>query len=227
MTENDLLGVGIYTAPEAGRYTGISSSTILRWLKGHSANGKTYAPLWTPEIAPIDEKMFLSFRDLMELRTISYFLRAGVSPHTIRKAIMEARKAIGESHPLSSKGFKTDGRTIFLEIAKDDDDPQLLDLVNRQYAFKRIIDQSLRDVEFEDKSPARWWISSKKNGILIDPKRSFGQPIDDASGIPIEIIASAVEYDNDLSRVARDWEIPLATVRRAVEFNNEIMKKAA
>lgn len=39
-----LLGIGIYTAGEAARLTGLPAARIRRWLQSHEARGQTYPP---------------------------------------------------------------------------------------------------------------------------------------------------------------------------------------
>lgn len=217
----DLLGLGVYSPSEVGRYTGTSTSKVMRWLAGYNANGRSYDPLWVSDIGEVDGNYFFSFRDLMEVKAVKNFLEAGVSPQVVRRAIIEARSAINESHPLSSKNFRTDGHTIFLEIATDEKDQKFLDLFKKQYAFKQIIEQSLKDVDYDQHTPSRWWISSRQNGIVIDPERSFGQPIDDETGIPIDVLVNAAKSSDDLQEVAISWDVNLKTLERAIMFNKQ------
>ena len=148
MSKFDLVGIGLYTTLEAQRLLGIPSSKIARWLRGHYVKDRYYAPLWRPQIELGDEAIYLGFRDLMEMRTAHEFMAAGVSAQAIRRAIQEARRYVDDERPLSTTKFRTDGRTIFLEIADEDGDAKLLDLFRRQYAFKQIMERSFRDVEF-------------------------------------------------------------------------------
>jgi uncharacterized protein (DUF433 family) len=224
---DELLGVGLYTPVEAQRLLGIPASKIRRWLKGHGIGNRSYPALWHPQIDLGDDSLYLGFRDLMELRTAHQFIVAGVSAQRIRRAIIEARKHVDDERPLSTTRFRTDGRTIFLEIASEEHDAKLLDLFSRQYAFSRIIDRSLKDVEFDGLSPARWWIGSEESGIVIDPGRAFGQPIDNETGVPTATLAHAAKAEGSTRAAARAWQVPEVTVRRAVKFENGLADMAA
>lgn len=222
-----LLGIGLYTPIEAARLLNISSGKITRWLRGHTIKGKTYDPLWKPQIDLKDDKVYLGFRDLLEMRTAHAFMDVGVSAIAIRKAISEAQKYVNDERPLSTTKFKTDGLSIFLEIASETDDPQLLDVFKKQYTFKRIIDASLKDVEFDGIAPVKWWPRSKHRKIVLDPERSFGQPIEIESGVPTAILNAAAKVEGSEEKAARLWLVTPKAIRRAVEFEESLHAKAA
>ncbi|KQT86060.1 hypothetical protein [Aurantimonas sp. Leaf443] len=226
-TPNPLLGIGLYTAAESARLTGISGRKIIRWLRGHDIGAKHYDPLWTPQVSIPEEGLYLGFRDLMELRAAAAIIGEGVSPVAVRKAIDEARRLDIGSHPLSSRAFRTDGKAIFLEIANETGDVVLLDLLKRQFAFQEILKQSLRDTEFDADVPVRWWPRRRQAGILVDPTRSFGQPIEADSGIPTAVLAAAAEAEGGAEQAARLWLVPVAAIRRAIEFETRLASRAA
>ncbi len=213
-----LIGIGLYTPIEAQKLIGVPAAKLSRWLKGHSAKGRYYEPLWKPQVDLGEDGIFLGFRDLMEMRTAHAFMAAGLSAQLVRKAIVEARRLVDDDHPLSTTRFKTDGRSIFLEVVHESGDQALIDIFKRQYAFRQIIEQSLRDVDYDGIAPERWWPATRGRGIVVDPKRSFGQPIDAASGVPTRILARAFHAEGGFDAAAHAWCVTPATVRRAVEF---------
>src|SRR4051794_32694869 len=159
-----LLGVGVYTVPEASRLTGIPPRTIRRWITGYSyaRGGAVHAspPLWERQIAPVDDSVALSFRDLLEVRFVQFFRTHGVSWQTIKAAAQCAAEIVQDSHPFSTKRFKTDGRSIFAEILQATGEESLLDLAKRQYEFKSFVEPFLFEgIEFADLgiAPVRWW----------------------------------------------------------------------
>lgn len=227
LSEQNLVGIGLYTPVEAQRLLGVSASKIGRWLRGHSAKGQHYKPLWTPQIDLKDDAIYLGFKDLMEVRAADQFISAGVSPQTIRKAIQEAQKHLDEVRPLSTSRFRTDGRTIFLEIAENEHDIKLLDLFKKQYAFSKIMERSLKDVEFEGTSPHRWWVMSKRSGVLIDPELSFGQPIEHETKIPTTVLANAAKAEGSVAKAAKAWCLDPRQIERAIKFEAALGRQAA
>ena len=214
---NGLWSIGIYSVPEAARLTGMGAGRIRRWLTGYRARGRWYEPLWTPQVQ-IEDETFLSFADLIEFKAAQAFLQEGVSAQTIRAAIEAAQRYIEDERPLSNPRLRTDGRAIFLEIAEGSGDARLLELVRGQYAFGRLIERSLRNVEIDDDEPVLWWPRSKRGGVVLDPKRSFGQPIEAESGVPTSVLANAAAVEGGVKEAARAWSVPVRSVVRAVDF---------
>ena len=227
MQNSNLLGIGLYTAADAGRLLGLASGKVRRWLTGHRIGDTTYAPLWQPQVRLEDGATFLGFRDLMELRTANHLMEAGLSAQAVRRAIEIAQEMIGDERPLSTTRFRTDGRSIFLRMAEEGDEVKILDLFKRQYVFAKVIEKSLKNVEFDGIAPARWRAGPPRSGVVIDPARSFGQPIDDETGVPTAILARAASAATSILQVARDWEVPVRAVRDAVAFENSLVKRAA
>jgi len=60
----------------------------------------------------------LSFRDLIELRFVKTFRDLGVGLTTIRDCYRRAVDEIHDDRPFSTQRFRTDGKTIFLEITE-------------------------------------------------------------------------------------------------------------
>jgi hypothetical protein len=108
-----LIGVGLYTPAEAGRLLNIPATKITRWLRGHQIGKRAYEPLWTSQVDIGDGRIYLGFRDLMEVRIADKFISLGLTPQRVRAAIRSAREMIGEDRPLSTDRFRTDGRDIF------------------------------------------------------------------------------------------------------------------
>jgi hypothetical protein len=227
MTTTELFGVGLYTPAEAARLLSIPAARLSRWLRGHRTSGKTYEPLWSPQVDLGDGSLHLGFRDLIEARTANEFIKAGLSAQAVRRAIVLARDLTKDGWPLSTTRFRTDGRSIFFEEIQADGQHRMIDLLRGQYAFAKIMERSLRNVDFDGIRPSQWWIESKRGGIVIDPARSFGQPVDDESGVPTAVLAQAFSTWGDARRVARDWDIAEASVARAVDFELGRTKLAA
>ena len=159
---------------------------------------------------------------MIELRFVGVFTGIGLDLRTVRAFLEAARSAIDSDRPFSSGRFRTDGKRIFLELTTGMDDPALLDLKNRQYVFPKIIEQTFRDLDLEDDLVVRWRPWKGKDSIVIDPQRSFGQPVAAAFGVPTIVLAEAVEAEGSVARVAALYEVDAAVVRDAVAFHKEL-----
>ncbi|MER2267062.1 hypothetical protein [Methylobacterium oxalidis] len=228
-SENNLVGIGLYTPAEAGRLLRISPAKISRWLRGHDANGKHYDPLWQPQVDLGDEGFALGFRDLQEVRVAATFIAKGLSAQRVRQAIELAREIIKDDRPLSTARFKSDGRTVFLQVAEADGQTKLIDLFKKQFAFEAILEKSLIHLDYDEAGiPSRWWPLGRSRSVVIDPARSFGQPIEAETSVPVEALATAAEAEGSPEAAARAWDVPVRAVKRAVAFRREMdMRQAA
>lgn len=228
------LGRGVYGAAEALRLINfrrqfdpsshtISRQTVTRWLRGYDyvRKGEKHhsPPLWEPDYVNEDDTIELSFRDLIELRFVKAFRDVGLSLPTIRECFKRAVELVNDQRPFSTQRFRTDGKTIFLEITDKVNEGELLDLRRRQGVFHRIVAPSLHDLEFDAEAVVRWFPLGKSHrNIVIDPARAFGRPIVMPAGVPAEVLRDAVEAEGSEEKVAKLYEVPVAAVRDAVAF---------
>jgi uncharacterized protein (DUF433 family) len=234
----EILGRGVYGAGEALQLINfrrqyepairpVSRRTITRWLRGYNYNYRGEIrhsdPLWRPDYTNEDDTVELSFRDLIELRFVKAFRDAGLKLPAIQECFMRAVELVNDERPFSTQRFRTDGKTIFLEITHDIREGELIDLRKRQSVFHRIVAPSLQDLEFDAEMVARWFpLGKSRKTIVVDPARAFGRPIVAAGGVPTEILSEAVEIEGTPERVANLYEVPLVSVRDSIEFQNRL-----
>jgi len=220
-----LLQTGIYTIPEASRLTQVSPWRIRRWLKGYefaSGTGRHRSPpIWQGEIDPIDRCMALGFRDLLEIRAVDAFLKAGVPWKTLRMAHHNAKERLGHPHPFCSSRFETNGKAIFLELPESEGG--LLDIARLQQVFDVVIKPTLTNLDFGQGDMAdRWWPSGRDHFVALDPKRNFGQPSIFERGIPTRVLANSVHANESIELVARWYETSVEEVQEAVVFEQRL-----
>jgi uncharacterized protein (DUF433 family) len=223
------IGKGVYSLAEAERLIKIPRQRISRWTRGYTYRykGETHhtPPLIAGDTEPsADKSPILSFLDLLEVRFLDAFLVHGVSRKAVRIAALNARELLGRHHPFSTRIFKTDGRSIFAEIAKGTEDKRLLDVVKNQFVFVQVISPSLyAGIEFgESNDPQRWWPLGKKHAVVVDPERGFGAPIVARSGVPTKVLANAFKAEGSVGFVAKWYEVSEREVRDAVLFEERL-----
>jgi uncharacterized protein (DUF433 family) len=215
--------------PEAARLTRVSIGKIRRWLKGYDfkSGDRIYhsAAVWQGELQPVEDRLALSFRDLLELRFVDAFIRAGVSWRTMRRAHAKAQKELKTTHPFCSNRIATDGKNILLRQAEEDSDEALVNLVTNQREFRRIVQDFLRELEFSG-SDIIWYPLGKQRQIVLDPKRNFGQPTVARSGVPSQVLARSVRANASPDLVAKWYEVQPEEIRDAIEFEESLAKAA-
>lgn len=223
------IGVGIYSFVDAARFIGADSRELRRWLAGYSIKRDgvkhKYAPLWQSQLAE-SEIDGIGFRDLIELRFVRLFVSAGVPLTLIRRTVDELRERLGREYPFTSTSFKTDGKRIFMKMLNDNGDEALVDVVKRQDVIPKVIGPSLREgLELNvDDEATRWYPMRRSKAVVLDPQRSFGQPVLNDSGVPTIAIAETLKAEGgDVTRTARIFEISTSAVRKAVAFEQQIL----
>lgn len=225
--EKSLVGTGIYSVAEASKLTDVSPGRIRRWLRGYRfrvRDSVRESPrVFEGQLPEIDGELALSFLDLQEIRIVDAFLSAGVTWKSIRKASSNAAKQFATSHPFCLKRFQTDGRGVFAELGGEKGaERALIDLTENQFAFKRIVTPYLRDVEYAESEIVRWWPLGVRRDVVVDPTRSFGQPIISEAGVPTAILALTMKREGSVARVAKWFDVSPRAVKSAIEFEERI-----
>lgn len=224
---SEWLGIGLYTAAEAARLLDLPTAAVRRWLGGYRTAEREHGPIWIPQLPKLDGQLGLGFLDLVQLRVIARIVaETEISLQKLRHEVLpHAQQLLEHDHPFATTRFRTDGRRLFLEIGRTTDTPQLYDLLAKQYGFHKIIEPSFKDLDFEIEA-THWWPRGRRHTVVLDPKRQFGAPIANSSGIPTATLALAFERHGSAREVAR-W-YPSATereVRDSVSFERSLARR--
>lgn len=219
-----LIGTGLYSISEASRLTHVNSSTLRRWLEGYSFTYKgekhSTPPRWRRQV---DGKgSALGFLDLIEARVIGKFRKLGVRWRTLHAASEAARQRFGVDHPFATLRLSTDGRDVFYDVASEESDEAMIEVVHNQHVFAPFMRPLMIEVDFEKDLARRWWPMGKKRDVVLDPGRSFGKPIVDSSAIPTIVLARAAKAEGSVDRVARWYDTTPEAVQDAIDFERKL-----
>ena len=210
------LGKGIFSLPEAAALTGLSSAQIRRWITGYQHRDAVFAA----DFQRLNERVSLSFLDLVEVLFVDSFRKHGVSWSSIRTAAQKAAAMLEYSHPFAKRSFYTDGKYILTRIAEASGDPELLNLVDDQYEIDTLVFPLLyENLDFGDLDiAARWWPRGREAGVFVDPHHNMGRPTVATFNIPTAVLAQLFETVKSAQEVADWYEIDTGSVMQAVEF---------
>jgi len=213
-----IIGEGIYTPREAARLIGGTPQQVLRWTRGSGASD----PIWKAHYQFLDDTTEVSFIDLIELRVVRGLLKLGASLQAIRYAIGVAKNKFGIDRPLSSVAFQIDGREILMDAIERDG--ELVSLSRQrpgQKVFRDIVAQSVSGLEYDGSQVARWRPIIAKH-VVIDPKRSFGDPIVDEIGVSTSTLYKEWMSRPNFRKIAALYEVKELLVRDAVKFEKAL-----
>jgi uncharacterized protein (DUF433 family) len=226
---NDPAATPLFTPTDAERIVGAPASTTRRWLEGyafeHKGERRPMGPRLGTSATRIDGVLLMSFLDLVEVQMARIMRRQGISWPNIDRAAAFFREAWRNPHPFALQRFRSDSRSVFVELGSGLGENSLLQLGVDQFVFDALIEQSLFDVlDFrEDGVPWRLWPHGRDARVVVDPARSFGQPILDDQGMPVRLIAAAyMANDNQIDRVARWFDVPADAVEAAIRYEGAV-----
>jgi uncharacterized protein (DUF433 family) len=221
--DGPIFGEGIYAPREAARLIGATAQDVLRWTRGSGPND----PIWKAHYQFLHDTTEISFLDLIELRAVRALRLNGISIQAIRYAIAFAKQEFGIERPLSAIAFKTDGPEILMDAVEKDG--ELVSLAKKragQKVFRRIVDQSVSGLEYEDSRLMRWRPDIAKH-VVIDPERAFGAPLVDQAGISTEVLYREWDRSRDFKYVSRLYEVDDLLVRDAVLYEDRLSQIAS
>ena len=227
------VGMGLYPLPDAARLIGVAPTKLRRWVRDYeyTANDKTYKHHSLIKRRFGETELTLTFLELMELHFIKMFRSKGVSMPTIRKAAEAAAKRFRTDYPFALKRFDTDGRKIFVTLQKETVGKEKGTIVEElgygQQVFEQIMRPFFKKLEYRGaREVVRYWPLERSGGIVLDPQRKFGRPIDAGTGIPTQALYSAFKADERQNEqaVAKWFDVPLRAVKSAIRFERSLVQ---
>jgi transposase-like protein len=137
--------VALYSVAEAARLARVPRQTLLNWTRGYrhrSHGGIAEAPPIIVPTAPEDERVSLSFANLIEAVVLAGFREAGISMQKLRRALEYASRTLELSHLLASERLLTDGIDLFWEYQDQRSDEEL-HLVNVSRGGQKVFPQTV------------------------------------------------------------------------------------
>jgi uncharacterized protein (DUF433 family) len=86
------------------------------------------------------------------------------------------------------------------------------------------VERFMVSLQFDaDGQAIEWWPLGKSKLVVLNPKRSFGQPIVPREGVPTSILSRSYRVERSYPRVARWYAVSERAVRHAVEYEETLV----
>jgi uncharacterized protein (DUF433 family) len=131
------------------------------------------------------------------------------------------------SHPFAIKRFHTDGKRIFAEAGHalagtPLPRPTYKELSRYERALETVATPFFRKFDYEHEEVRRYWPLGKEKSVVLDPARSFGEPIDTASGVPTAVLYQLYTAGESISRIAQWYQVGAEAVGAAIEYEQSL-----
>lgn len=214
-----LLGVGIYTIPEAAFYARMPSQTLRNWFFHEDADRRVLRP-------ELGGEKVITFLDFMQCLTVRAVRTAAdparrVSLAKIRQAVRTAEQIYKVTYPLARKhtAYLFD-RDVFIRLESDKTSIEdRIVQVSGKHVHSQIIpvlDLHLDDIVYgPDGLPERFRVFRSDEGVVtMDPHIAFGEPLL-PSGYTAMTIWDATRIEGSIPATAKAYGLPEAEVRLA------------
>nr|MCU0703330.1 DUF433 domain-containing protein [Fimbriiglobus sp.] len=205
----DIFGKGVYSFSDAAKLVRLKPGRVREWFRGKT-------PVFHSSHDPLGTTFAISFFDLVEVFVAGHLREHGVSLTTVRKVHDRLRSDFRTPHPFARKELLTDGQEVFVRGIDKHGEEEIYEALTKQKAFPKLILPFLKQIDYGQVSELadRWNIS---DGVAIDPRLSFGQPVLTQFGIPTYLIAAEYHANGaDAEKVAGWYRITSSAVMDAV-----------
>jgi uncharacterized protein (DUF433 family) len=213
-----MLGKGVYSFPEAARFTELKPPTVREWFRKR-VNGRSQRPVFESDYPPIDGDRAISFLDLVELYVVGRLRDYGLSLQKLRRLHSKMADRLGTKHPFGKRELFTDGVDLFIANA-DEGREELIDILRDQKVFPTVILPFLKKIKYDKMNDlAKCWRIADM--VVLDPSICYGKPIVQQIGVSTAILANAYRANNEnVDLVAYWYKVKPRHIMAAVEFEN-------
>lgn len=204
------IDIGLYSIVDAARLLKTQRRTIARWIQGYTGMLKSEPRQYAPVLVGGRDKL-LTFGDLVELMYVREFRSQDVRLETIRQVSAKFALEWGTEYPFATKRFAVDAKSILLK-----EGGEWRECLSGQGSF--FTDQIALTLEHTGDFVSEWRPLGKDRAVVLDPRRSYGKPIDSESGTSTFVLYKAVESGDSPEDVGWWYDTPVASVLDSVQF---------
>lgn len=217
-----------YSYPEAARLSGVPTATLRSWVIGRRYPRRGGSAQFKPLIELPDKNIpALSYTNIIEAHVLSVIRNYHhLELKKVRAAIDFMKRSLEVTHPLTYKGFKTDGIDLFIDHLGE---VILNASQGGQVVFREIMEARLSRIDYgSDGKSVRLFPFIRNTGyqsaarqpriISVDPRVSFGKPVIAGTGIPVANIVDRLEAGDSIADLQRDFQISHESIEEAIRY---------
>jgi len=221
-----------YPRADVARLLDIPVGAVCNWVRGYRYPVRDKVRSADPLIVPPKGGRWLSFANLVEAHSLAAFRASGVSMQKIWPTLAYLARRLAIEHPLASRFLLTDGAEFVFRYLRTESPGELvvlLDVSRRgRVLFDEVVDRYLRRVDWAaDDYAERLWPAGREEGIVIDPRRGFGQPIVARQGVRVEDVVHRLLAGEPRAVVADEFGLEWAEVEAAERFKARVLPRTA
>ena len=164
------------------------------------------------------KEVALTFLDLVSLRLIAVYRSYGIRPQELREAHDRLQDARGWSHPFAMEPMWISGRHIYVRESNKPVAPTRT--WQAALDFIELYVGPVHHLAFDDDKQAEAW--EPENGIVLDPKVSFGEPCLKGTRIATQVLWALKAAGDPPERIAQAYQVPVAQVRAALDWERRL-----
>lgn len=212
-----LLDRAIYSYPDVDRLVGLHSGTAKCWLEGYVRDRKFYEPVLRQEPTGSDS---VTWGEMVEARLLAEFRSREVPVQRLRPAIVQLREEFGR-YPLAHARPLLDvsGRELVRAVQERvgvDPSLQLVVVRSGQLVLADAAERFHSAVEYDDDEVARLKPEARTPGVVMDPRRAFGQPA--IRSVKTEALAEDYRAGTGRDDLADLYDLTIEQVDEALRF---------
>lgn len=210
----------LYTPAEVARYLTLPGSTLRSWLDPLS--GTSSAQLVTAGATTVRGEARVPFVGLAEAYTLRAIRKARVPMQRIRPALEQLAQDDELKHALASERLFTDGAELLLDLADEvsgDEAAAVRQLVvvrSGQRVLHEVVRDYLTRITFDGGYAQVIPLPTFGGAVVVDPWRSFGQPIFASSGARLDDALDLFKAGVDVNDVADEFAISPEELQQAL-----------
>ena len=206
-----VLGVGLYTVPDAGRLTRIHRNTVGTWVRLGFVEAERGAA-----------QPLLTFEDLISLRVVGKLRAAGVELTTIKNAEHQLARLWGIAKPFAAGRFRTAYGAIITALSEGER-PVAVDATFQEILIE-LIQKELKDVSYDEGTGrARLWRAYQH--VALRPDLQFGQPCIEGTRVTTMTVVQFVGGGETFEELAIDLGVEVPKLQAAVRYEELLSKR--